>query len=239
MLFMSQNLMEVYLSGNADLCGPPPLKIPPNNYQDTKIAPSNTEISLDICTQLFWVVSVAEFLKLDTFYTHEEAQEKTGLLLLLIVERGQFNKWRVVGSNVEISRDMILFISHKWLADKHPDDQAQTKKRQIQRLLHKPRFRKVKYMWLDYFCIPQDTTNRRGIERQQRAINSIAYFVKSCHYFVTLVGNYEKATLVIYNERGWCRFERFISIMCCNDYKSFLFNKDDDTLLANDVVSFP
>ena len=234
-----QNLVEVHLSGNSDLCGPPPewTLLKEVHYENTKISVSNSEISLDCCTYLFWVVSVVEFEKLDRFYTHEQAQEIPGLLLLLVVERGQFKKWRVVGTNIEIERYMILFISHKWLEEKHPDDAEKTKMKQIKKLLKKPEFKAVKYMWLDYFCIPQDTSKPKRKERQQRAINSIAYYVKSCQYFVTLFGNNEPATLEIYNGRGWCRFERFISIMCCKEYQSFFHNKDDDKLLPYNEVT--
>ncbi|CAE7590852.1 ANKRD17 [Symbiodinium sp. CCMP2456] len=128
-----------------------------------------------------------------------------------------------------------IFVSHQWLGRHHPDPEG----KQLAVLQHAVRGfisgalrletdvvttffhgnrmfsaderRAIRdgYVWLDWFCIPQD--KKRGPDRL-RAIKSIPSYVDSCNVFVSLVPRvpHESGNLCDYESwcrRGWCLAE--------------------------------
>ena len=122
----------------------------------------------------------------------------------------------------------ILFISHKWLADRHPDDLDGSKLAQIKKMLRKNAMKNIKYVWLDYMSIPQDSQ-----EELQRAIESLPFYINSCRRFVSLVGEGGRAAQDVYDQRGWCRLECMAANSPVNpDSKAVMYihNKHTDKL---------
>ena len=145
------------------------------------------------------------FLELDTIPTFEEALQRGWIV-------------RYTGSESGI----VLFLSHRWLQKTPPHpDHDKVKLRGGKRMLQNRELQEVEYIWMDYFCIPQDPSNN---EDQQLAIDSLPYYVRQCSHFVMLTATnsgvsvddeesalygVDEAALVVYESRGWCRLERF------------------------------
>jgi len=229
------NLQVLKLDGNLNLCGPCPALQPNTSISLERTGIGTTgEIVINYSSFPFYTVCVEIFLSLNGFVPHEKAQEIPGLLVHMSIGEIQFESFRCSESNAQVNRDSIMFCSHRWLeaSNGHPDDAAGTKFNQLKSLLRKRCFRNIKYFWIDYFCIPQHKS-AEGMERQQRAINSIGYYVRCSSKFVTLVGNSGQATIDVYNTRGWCQYERFASVTSPKECASYIHNKDDDTLQEN------
>jgi len=148
-----------------------------------------------------------------------------------------------------IYREELVFISHRWLSQKHPDDENNTKLEHTQQLaIANPGW---KYFWLDYMCVPQ---SKKRFEDQATAINSLPHYVKCCSSLITLCGNEGEASLTVYRKRGWCRLEQLSSVVpfycegrfgenfLCST-KHFIANKSDlsfsDTKLLSDDLLNP
>jgi len=247
-----KNAQIIRLNDNKDLTGSMP------QMQGVEIYCSNTGIgsigtvSLEFSTFAFWVVSKEKFMKLDQVLPHETAKTKPGLMFQLVVgnQQSNFLCWQKRGSDLgslsegqgEVKRDEIMFLSHRWLRGMHPDDEAGSKIQQIKKVLQQEQFKGIKFIWMDYFCIPQ---NKENSDRQQRAINSLPHYVKCCSMFVTLVGNTGESVLEIYEGRGWCRFERFAAFTPMYNCEGgqllitdmYTHNKDEDLLQKFQMTS--
>ena len=124
---------------------------------------------------------------------------------------------RIVQLPKNVDRKHVLFISHRWLRDSHPDDPQNTKLHGMQALVENVELTDVDFIRFDYFSIPQAP---ESFEQQLRAINSLPYYVRQCAEFVTLVGvsgiinekGIDRASIIIYNSRGWCRLERLAAV---------------------------
>lgn len=170
---------------------------------------------------LLVVCVVQKLLELNGIIKYEEAIKIPGLLVELPF----------------ISAD-IIFCSHKWRSEMHPDDQQKTKFNQMKMLLTRKALRSVQFVWMDYFCVPQDDESLK-----QQAIDSFSLYVRCCKYFVILVGNEGDSTLLEYNNRGWCRLERFAALSPVNimnspiSLKIYVHNANDDSFLEATKVS--
>jgi len=181
------------------------------------------------------LVRVSELLKLERIPSHEEAFANHPNLLVPVEELVQFQSWRVLNPRKQrtgefVLRENTMFLSHRWLSDKHPDDEENSKLAQIKALLQQPRFQLrttgktkkidnknipveegVKFVFMDYLSVPQARTRA---EEQLSAILSLPHYVKCCRAFATLCGPPEtRASLEVYLGRGWCRLER-VSALC-------------------------
>jgi len=177
------------------------------------------------------------FLELDTIPTFEEALQRGWIV-------------RYTGSESGI----VLFLSHRWLQKTPPHpDHDKVKLRGGKRMLQNRELQEVEYIWMDYFCIPQDPSNN---EDQQLAIDSLPYYVRQCSHFVMLTATdsgvsvddeesalygVDEAALVVYESRGWCRLERFAAASPVwkdgkriRDIKSWLFD-----ITSNDLIFSP
>jgi len=121
-------------------------------------------------------------------------------------------------------REMFVFVSHRWLAENHPDDEANSKVKHLQKLARAhPSWN---FFWIDFMCVPQRTESKKI-----KAINSLPHFVKCCGTVLTLCGNTDKSKLEIYKSRGWCRLEQLSSLVPFgDDSKLFVANKDEETI---------
>ena len=103
-----------------------------------------------------------------------------------------------------VPREAVMFLSHKWLRDHHPDDDVNSKHKQVRQVLSRDLFEKVRFIWMDYQSVPQENG-----EQLKQAIASLASYVSRCAHFVSLLGLTGRATSDIYNGRGWCRLEKY------------------------------
>ena len=172
-----------------------------------------TDEIVDISRQYpMYVMPVEQLFELDRLPTHEEAFEK-----LVVWEQGMGD---------------AVFVSHTWLSFNHPDDAESTKLRALQELLKTlvagklkvpanifmatlakvksipaKRMAKIKYVWLDFFSVPQaDPTS------QLLAIRSIFTYVQASTHFLVLAGPWvhksgESRDDYAWGSRGWCRLE--------------------------------
>ena len=145
-----------------------------------------------------------------------------------------------VGALVEFSTDLgrAMFVSHEWLSNRHPDpnaEQLQILQQALRNIasgssnicvpvateimfgrLQLPRADSVGvdlYIWYDYFCCPQHSSNAASLHRQA-AIDSIPTYVSQCYFFVILcpalkhVDQSRTLSQSSWALRGWCRCER-------------------------------
>ncbi|CAE7612727.1 ANKRD44 [Symbiodinium microadriaticum] len=145
-----------------------------------------------------------------------------------------------VGALVEFSTDLgrAMFVSHEWLSNRHPDpnaEQLQILQQALRNIasgssnicvpvateimfgrLQLPRADSVGvdlYIWYDYFCCPQHSSNAASVHRQA-AIDSIPTYVSQCYFFVILcpalkhVDQCRTLSQSSWALRGWCRCER-------------------------------
>jgi len=142
-------------------------------------------------------------------------------------------KWVPVhDKKITVFRQDLVFLSHRWLSEWHPDDDKNTKLKHIQQLAaSNPVW---KYFWIDFMCVPQ---TKARYEEQVKAIDSLPHFVKCCSTLITLCGENDEASLAVYRNRGWCRLEQLSAIiplyckgqfgeqfLCCT--KHYIANKD-------------
>jgi len=136
-------------------------------------------------------------------------------------ELGEIQKHEVVVGHPSMVMELpanteprfTLFVSHRWTSNAHPDQDSQFPAANNKKLLALKAFLKcpelceVKYIWLDFQCIPQDDPTN-----QQLAINSLPFYVRRCGHFVSLFGNEHRRSLIDeYLMRGWCLLEMFSS----------------------------
>jgi len=124
---------------------------------------------------------------------------------------------------------LTLFVSHRWTSDEHPDKdqlspEANNKKiRALQILLQRQEFHEIKFIWIDYLCIPQDDPTTK-----QLAIDSLPYYAGQCGQFLSVVGNeHERSLFDEYQMRGWCMLEVFSSFSKCNT-QIWRYNVDEE-----------
>jgi len=207
------NLKTLVLDMNSDLCGPiPDLPKTTLSCENTAIG-HHVQVSLEYPSFPFWVCCRKAILQMECIVPHEVALNQHGVLVQLVStsHHNRFLHWHPRGTSgfdrgVVIDRAHIMFVSHRWLCLNFPDDDQHSKLNQIKNVLRLKKFHKVKYVWMDYLCVPQSSEHT---EQQLRAINSLPYYVRCCSVLVTLVGEEGEARLVVYANRGWCRLERF------------------------------
>jgi len=254
-------LKRVDVGENSGLCGILPdafLKIigMDLNINGTGIK-SGTFISLLVPQFELHVVPREVILKLVRLCTFEEAGvrckpgeedevkcwKNDGLILCLKSSWDDaMRRWTSVDdSGTVITREELVFMSHRWLSSSanfklaHPDDEQNTKLNHMKQLaIDNPGW---KYFWIDFMCVPQ--APHRYLE-QLKAINSLPHIVKCCSTMVTLCGREGESKLEVYRGRGWCRLEQLSSItpVYCRGYygeqflcntKLYIANKDEHT----------
>mmetsp|Transcript_12948 Transcript_12948/g.16637 ORF Transcript_12948/g.16637 Transcript_12948/m.16637 type:complete len:331 (+) Transcript_12948:4008-5000(+) len=144
-------------------------------------------------------------------------------MLALLANSEKFCEWTVKhmdddkqAQEVKVARDELMFLSHRWRGPQgvpHPDCDKDSKLKQVQNLLQKEEFQNVKFIWMDYLCVPQDKENK---EMQMRAIQSLPHYVKCCDHFVVLSCDesiHKEGTFDVYKSRGWCRLERLSAMI--------------------------
>ena len=130
----------------------------------------------------------------------------------------------------------ILFVSHRWLSDDHPDPCGK-KLRHLQALIQLPKFSHVLYIWIDYCCISQ---LKERADNQRKAIDLLAYYARNSTHFVSLYGEIEQRSLWNeYIKRGWCRIE-ILAATSSNTikmWKSNIDNIDSCVLFETDYIA--
>ena len=142
------------------------------------------------------------------------------------------------------SEDLVVFISHRWWGDKHPDIGSRLKYNILVRAL--PILAKTlncpfgcplalmnkrctcawdsMVIWIDFACIDQDDK-----ERMMAGIKSLISYASSCdamlvpvHPDVEAVARFRAAKhpadLLNYGERAWCRLENYAA-MCISEVR--------------------
>jgi len=220
-LYELKNLKRVNLKGNLQLCGPAPPEHLKKVIDVEQTLIGKNAINIDFSPFGFYVVPKEKILLLDRFIPHEQALEKKMLALLANSEK--FCEWTVKhmdddkqAQEVKVARDELMFLSHRWRGPQgvpHPDCDKDSKLKQVQNLLQKEEFQNVKFIWMDYLCVPQDKENK---EMQMRAIQSLPHYVKCCDHFVVLSCDesiHKEGTFDVYKSRGWCRLERLSAMI--------------------------
>ena len=129
-----------------------------------------------------------------------------------------------------LPQGLILFISHRWLEDEHPDHN-QRKLKHLQALLQLEIFKDIMFIWIDYCCISQ--LKNRKVE-QKKAIDSLPYYITRCHRFLTLFGESEqRSSFEEYMGRGWCRIE----LMAANAKTDIVMWKSNMDLRVEDSLA--
>mmetsp|Transcript_6635 Transcript_6635/g.8980 ORF Transcript_6635/g.8980 Transcript_6635/m.8980 type:complete len:1367 (+) Transcript_6635:367-4467(+) len=189
------------------------------SYKGTQINKKGN-LCLEFSSFPFIVVDKDQLLKEDVFIDHEHANAQKGMLFTLVPKK-QFCEWTLRGKydktgqeiQTTVTRNEIMFLSHRWRGKNHPDCANNSKMHQLKELLSQKRFQEVKYIWMDYLCVPQSKKNKG---KQMRAINSLPHYVKCCNHFVVMACDQEvhsKGTFEVYQTRGWCRLERLCAMV--------------------------
>ncbi|CAE7268392.1 unnamed protein product [Symbiodinium sp. CCMP2456] len=171
------------------------------------------------------VVKISDVLNMASVMVYEELQKAS---LLHAHQLGWFT----------------VFVSHQWLGLHHPD-RAAAQFKVLQNALQgaidgsvkvqsdtvtefmkayrflSPRERNLLrdgYMWMDWFCIPQDPACR---DQLNLAVESIPSYIDCCELFVVLVPPLRHETGRLCNfeswlQRGWCRAELWCNRLCTN-----------------------
>lgn len=182
-------------------------------FSDNRGLTTGECITLEVPQFPFYVVSREVLLRLNRLETHEFAKKMDNLTLLKPFYGQVFFAWQTeefVRVAANIRRENLVFFSHRWLTPHsnptlaHPDDENNSKLAHMQRLAGEhPEWR---FFWIDYLCVPQENPGE-----QQKAINSLPHYVKSCGIMVTLCGNTGQSCIDVYQKRGWCRLEQLSS----------------------------
>jgi len=174
------------------------------------------------CFFSFWAVPVNTLRSLQSLIPHEQAITEGKLVLV----------------SEAVPREKLLFLSHHWLQDKNPDDSIGSKISQIHDVLSRNEMAEVELVWIDYMCVPQQQQHSL-----QRAIDSLAYYVRRCDNFVSLIGNGDRASLQKYNSRGWCLYEQFAAVSPVKGIRlrpvfprMYFHNKDTKQLVLNTLM---
>ncbi|CAE7243879.1 ANKRD17 [Symbiodinium sp. CCMP2592] len=178
---------------------------------------SRSEVSYHARPFPMWVVSVSDMLRMRAPAQPHAELLKSGQLVL------------------HEAKMYTVFVSHQWLGRHHPDPDGKQlvvlqeaiagcisgrllkSDDSVARMYigNRPTASKERsklrdgYMWLDWFCIPQDAEEH---ENQLLAIRSIPSYVEHCSMFVALVPElrHESGSACDYESwlrRGWCLAE--------------------------------
>jgi len=141
----------------------------------------------------------------------EQHRKVDGIVFCLktLSENSKMRKWvSMHDKKLIVFRQQLVFLSHRWLSESHPDDKKNTKLEHIQQLaIANPGW---KYYWIDFMCVPQTKTR---YEEQVKAIDSLPHFVKCCSTLITLCGDKGESKLDVYRRRGWCRLEQLSAVI--------------------------
>eukprot|EP00051_Salpingoeca_urceolata_P035178 m.28616 g.28616 ORF g.28616 m.28616 type:complete len:454 (-) comp8882_c0_seq1:92-1453(-) len=106
----------------------------------------------------------------------------------------------------------VVFVSHRWLQNTHPDDSDGTKFKQVVSAVkawhaggHSESPLDQVFVWLDFACIDQDDA-----ERRVRGMNSLPFCLLCSDAFVQ-IGHQDLAL------RAWCRLERAFALSLRDD----------------------
>jgi ankyrin repeat protein len=161
------------------------------------------------------VLPVARLLQLQRLPTHEEIKEE------LVLQCDGMH---------------TVFVSQTWLSRAHPDNGDNAKLKLLQSFLRDGKkgvrpsliseifwggklkipakaLRKIQYVWLDVFSIPQADRERQG-----EAIASIPNYVERAAFFVCVAGAWRHESGALRDvrawcARGWCRMELLCNLL--------------------------
>jgi len=171
------------------------------------------ELNVGLCFFPFYACPKEKIVSLRKLLKFEEA-ESSGLLV-------DMSSCSVQESGI------VLFVSHRWLQNRHPD-KANIKLLGLQALLKKKIFQAVTHIWIDYTCVPQDDKIS-----QRHAIDSLAFYVAKSSKFVYLyMSTEDRASEIDYKSRGWCRLEVLSAAVahCSIGYKFCMEKEQLDTV---------
>ena len=198
-------LQRLDLSRNAKLCGAIPEGLLSRANLDLGTAGTRlmgSVVSFHACSFAMHLLDRDTVLSLDEMPTHEAIKDR----LTVIQERlpNEMLFLRGPSTSTLIRRSALAFISHRWLRPgrNHPDDEANSKWRLLQRLLrdnppcrdHQRMYpdaacdacrNALIYLWVDLACIPQAGESHGG----RSAVNSLPSYVQHCGRFYLLHGN--------------------------------------------------
>lgn len=101
-------------------------------------------------------------------------------------------------------RNEFVAISHPWGTPAHPDPKGTQMSAIIEYLKCN---REVKYLWFDYFCMPQGERTEDEKAYMKKALGLINMLYLGCHVAILL--NLQ------YSNRFWCLFESFLAMHEC------------------------
>mmetsp|Transcript_30370 Transcript_30370/g.39198 ORF Transcript_30370/g.39198 Transcript_30370/m.39198 type:complete len:1418 (-) Transcript_30370:251-4504(-) len=223
-LFKLKKMKTLKLDGNRFLTGTVPKPFSDKcevSHAYTQMGRNNL-LSIEFASFPMFVIPKEKLLKGNKFICHEDAKSDNMLLQLIMPENTQkFVEYVAKGydeqySDKPVLREEVMFLSHRWRGEQgtaYPDCKGNSKMRQLKELLKHEEYQKVKFIWMDYTCIPQCKTNQ---EKQKRAINSLAHYVKCCGHFSILLCDasvHSEGSWDIYRNRGWCRLERLSAMV--------------------------
>ena len=125
--------------------------------------------------------------------------------------------------------DIVVFVSHRWWGNNHPDDTDQTKFgvicRALARLASQKSLDQTRVaVWMDFACIEQD-----DLAALQRGVDSLLAYCARSDYLLIPTRPKEDAIenmrlaqhpmdLAEYGERAWCRLEIYV-FLCLSEMR--------------------
>ena len=104
-------------------------------------------------------------------------------------------------------RKFVIFVSHRWLNRKNPDDESRRKYKRLCAAVSEMPGRWSSYsindlyLWIDFACVDQDDRNLKMVN-----IDNLPIYV-ACSDSVFKVDHAE------YWDRAWCRLEQYILML--------------------------
>lgn len=164
-----------------------------------------------------YVLPISAVLRFDEIPPHEDVKEQlveyqAGMGACAFMSH-TWLRWRSPDSAIGEKLSLLKALINRWAAGKHDvetDEQLLMWCNTSMRV-KAAELKQIKYIWFDYFSIPQtDTAEAR--ENQAKAIASIAAYITTSSFFFCLGGPWRhedgsSRDLRAWTKRGWCRLE--------------------------------
>ena len=98
----------------------------------------------------------------------------------------------------------VLVVSHRWFSAREPDEEGMQLEK-ICEVLAEPKYSGIKYVWYDYWCMPQgaDKTPEQKVQFKWMLQNINSLYL-GCHVLILLD--------LSYLSRFWTQFEAWLSM---------------------------
>jgi hypothetical protein len=115
---------------------------------------------------------------------------------------------------VSFMRNNFLAISHRWLEPTQPDVGGE-QMRKLKEYLARPENRAIKWVWYDYWCMPQHSP--KGTEDRSQADLAAFRWMLSNVDLLYLSASVLLMVDLSYVSRFWTQFEAWLSFQTCAD----------------------